>query len=71
MNGKKRTIGFSNCERYYAKGTHGIHGVYDIPTLANGSKNDFLTQLFNKIKDDLNAEIELTKIGEHEWISMI
>lgn len=60
MNGKKRTIGFSNCERYYAKGTHGIHGVYDIPTLANGSKNDFLTQLFNKIKDDLNAEtIEL------------
>ena len=23
------------------------------------------------LKDDLNAEIELTKIGEHEWISMI
>lgn len=60
MNGKKRTIGFSNCDRYYAKGTHGIHGVYDIPTLEKGAKNDFLTQLFNKIKDDLNAEtIEL------------
>lgn len=58
MNGKKRTIGFSNCDRYYAKGTHGIHGVYDIPTLENGSKNDFLTKLFNKIKNDLNAETE-------------
>ena len=58
MNGKKRTIGFSNCDRYYAKGTHGVHGVYDIPTLENGSKNDFLTKLFNKIKSDLNAETE-------------
>lgn len=56
MNGKKRTIGFSNCDRYYAKGTHGIHGIYEVPTLTNGSKNDFLTQLFAKIKDDLNAE---------------
>lgn len=56
MNGKKRTIGFSNCDRYYAKGTHGIHGVYEIPTLEKGAKNDFLTQLFNKIKNDLNNE---------------
>lgn len=58
MNGKKRTIGFSNCDRYYAKGTHGIHGVYEIPTLESGSKNNFLTNMFNKIKDDLNAETE-------------
>lgn len=56
MQGKKRVIGFSNCDRYYAKGTHGIHGTYEIPVLDKGVKNDFLTKLFEKIKDDLNSE---------------
>ena len=46
MIGNDRTIGFSNCERYFAKGTRGIHGVYKIPALTPESKNDFLTQLF-------------------------
>lgn len=58
MNGKKRTIGFNNCDRYYAKGTHGVHGVYEIPDLSVNTKNDFLTQLFDKIKHDLNVETE-------------
>lgn len=55
MVGKKRTIGFSNTERYYAKGTHGVKGVYDIPTLVEGSKNDFLSLLFQNYIDDLNS----------------
>ncbi|KAB0577341.1 AAA domain-containing protein [Fusobacterium naviforme] len=46
MMGNDRTIGFSNCERYFAKGTRGIHGVYKIAALTPESKNDFLTQLF-------------------------
>lgn len=58
MNGKKRTIGFNNCDRYYAKGTHSIHGTYELPDLNVNTKNDFLTQLFDKIKRDLNAETE-------------
>lgn len=45
MQGNSRTIGFSNCERYFAKGTRGVHGIYTIPDLSNG-KNDFLTKLF-------------------------
>lgn len=65
MKGKTRTIGFSNCERYYAKGTHGIHGEYEIPTLQKGAKNTFLTDLFNKIKNNLNEEVvELNKYNE-------
>lgn len=65
MIGNKRTIGFSNCSRYYAKGTHGIQGVYDIPTLENGSKNDFLTQLFKTIQGELNNEnVEATKYSQ-------
>lgn len=56
MRGNKRTIGFSNCDRYYAKGTHGIHGVYDIPTLVNGNNNTFLTDLIDKVLNDLTSE---------------
>lgn len=65
MRGNKRTIGFSNCDRYYAKGTHGIHGVYDIPVLDNDSKNTFISDLFAKLISDLNAETsELAKYQE-------
>ena len=46
MYGKDRTIGFSNCERYFAKGTRGISGIRKIPTLTPTSPNDFLTKLF-------------------------
>ena len=48
MRGNQRTIGFSNCERYFAKGTRGIHGVMPIPELGPGVKNDFLTRLFEQ-----------------------
>lgn len=56
MRGSKRTIGFSNCERYYAKGTHGIHGIYEVPDLDKGGKNAFLTNLFQKARNELEAE---------------
>lgn len=46
MQGKKRTIGFSNTERYYAKGTNGVTGTFDIPQLFDGSENNFVTNLF-------------------------
>ena len=55
MRGNTRTIGFSNCERYFAKGTRGIHGVMAIPELGPGVKNDFLTRLFeqyNKVSEE-------------------
>ena len=53
MQGKKRTIGFSNTERYYAKGTHGISGIYEIPTLGGEAENNFLSNLFAKVVEDL------------------
>ena len=58
INNKTRTLSFNNCERYYAKGTHGIHGVYEIPTLTNGKKNDFLTKLFEEYYKELKNETE-------------
>ena len=59
MQGNKRTLGLSNCERYYAKGTHGINGVWSIPDLKPGmpkEANNFLTDMFNKVNENISAE---------------
>lgn len=56
MIGNKRTIGFTNCERYFAKGTHGVKGIYEIPDLETTNSNTFLTDLFNKMTDYLKDE---------------
>jgi len=58
MRGNQRTIGFSNCERYFAKGTRGIHGVFPIPELTPGTPNDFLTKLFEKYNAVSAQEME-------------
>ncbi|WP_432718963.1 ATP-binding protein [Pectinatus frisingensis] len=55
MHNNKRTIGFTNCDRYYAKGTHGVNGVITIPDL-KGQDNTFLTDLFKKVNDNICAE---------------
>lgn len=55
----KRTIGFDNCERYFAKGTHGVKGIMEIPDLDDESiKNDFLTKLFDRVNEDIQKEQE-------------
>lgn len=57
--GKKRTIGFTNCEKFYAKGTHGIKGSYEIPELIPGDTNDFLTRLFDTYMKNLIGSVVL------------
>jgi len=56
--GNDRTIGFSNCERYFAKGTRGIKGVRKIPELLPTSPNDFLTKLFEEYNSKAAEEVE-------------
>lgn len=57
MYNGKRTIGFDNCERYYAKGTHGVKGVIDLPDLDNPNiPNDFLNKLFEKVNQSIREE---------------
>lgn len=58
MQGNDRTIGFSNCERYFAKGTRGVNGVIRIPELTPTSPNDFLAKLFDQYNAKTAAEIE-------------
>lgn len=57
MMGNDRTIGFSNCEKYFAKGTRGISGVIKIPALGPNSPNDFLAKLFEQYNAKSEAEI--------------
>lgn len=57
MIGNDRTIGFSNCEKYFAKGTRGIGGVMRIPALTENSANDFLTKLFEQYNAKSAEEI--------------
>jgi hypothetical protein len=64
MNGKNRTIGFSNCERYYAKGTHGVKGIYEVPELSKPSdQNNFLTKLFETYLNNLVGD---SKVGKED-----
>lgn len=57
IRGGKRTIGFDNCERYFAKGTRGIHGVWTIPELKPGTPNNFISKLFDQYKATLEKEL--------------
>ena len=61
MYGNDRTLGFSNCERYYAKGTRGINGIKKIPALTEKSANDYLTKLFAEYNNVSAKEVETTK----------
>ena len=66
MQGNDRTIGFSNCERYFAKGTRGIHGIYKIPDLAN-HPNDFLTWLFDQYNQKSEAEVAAAQEQQQKY----
>lgn len=63
MRGNKKTIGFDNCERYFAKSSFGIKGTHTIPELTANVPNDFLTKLFEQANKNIQEE---SKIFEEE-----
>ena len=63
MRGDKKTIGFDNCERYFAKSSFGIKGNYTIPELDGTQPNDFLTKLFEQANKNIQEE---SKVFEKE-----
>lgn len=58
MIGNERHISFSNNDRFYAKGTHGIGGSWKIPTLKFGVENNFIANLFTAYNNNLKQETE-------------
>ncbi len=69
MRGKARTIGFDNCERYFAKGTRGIHGVWTIPELTPGTPNNFLAKLFEEYNAKSADEAKQATIDKADYES--
>lgn len=63
MRGNKKTIGFDNCERYFAKSSFGIKGNYIIPELDGTQPNDFLSKLFEQANKNIQEE---SKVFEEE-----
>lgn len=63
MRGNKKTIGFDNCERYFAKSSFGIKGSHIIPELDGTQPNDFLTKLFEQANKNIQEE---SKVFEEE-----
>jgi hypothetical protein len=71
MQGNFRTIGFSNCEKYFAKGTRGIYGVHKIPELAPTSHNDFLANLFAQYNAKAAEEVEANNALKEKYDAAI
>lgn len=56
IRGKKRIINFSPTEESFGKGCYGIRGEIEIPELAAGVPNKFLSDLFDKARANIAKE---------------
>jgi len=64
--GKKKTISFDPCEKYYAKNTCQLPALMDIPVLTD-SRNDFLTGIITQY----NASIEHRKEVANDYMAIM
>jgi len=56
--GKKKTISFDPCEKYYAKNTCHLEALIDVPTLTD-SRNEFLTGIISQYNESIERRREL------------
>lgn len=56
MIGNSRVVTFTPTQEFFAKGCYGIEGQYSIPTVGSNEKNDFLTNLFEKARANIEAD---------------
>lgn len=71
MRGNKKTIGFDNCERYFAKNSFGIKGIYEIPELSENTPNTFLSDLFNKANKNIKDECKVFEKEREECEKLV
>ena len=67
MLGKKRVLGFTPTEEYFAKGSFGITGVQEVPDLQPGSPNDYLARLFDEARTNITQEMERYAPERHAY----
>lgn len=58
MENGNRVAGFTPTDSYFAKGCYGINGLRQIPALADNSKNDYITRLFDEARENIAKEGE-------------
>lgn len=63
----KHYIGFTPTEQYSAKSAYGINGIIEVPELKDGEPNDFMTKLFNKIRNNLDKEAKELAPQQEEY----
>lgn len=51
-----RCLGFTPTDQYTAKSAYGIKGIHKIKELADGEPNDYLTKLFDQVKQTLSEQ---------------
>lgn len=59
MIGTDRVISFTPTQEYFAKGCFGVEGTIPIPTLGATDRNVFLTTLFDRAHENIEAESDL------------
>lgn len=67
MRGDKKTIGFNNCERYFAKSSFGIKGLYTVSELNENTPNDFLIKLFEQANKNIQEESKIFEEERNEY----
>jgi len=67
----RRYINFTSSEEAFAKGCHGIHDEREIPELAPGKKNDFISQLFEEARKNIEAEDSASNAAKAQYEALI
>lgn len=70
QNGE-RYLGFTPTENYNAKSAYGIRGLIKVPELKDGDKNEFLTALFAKVKENISAESKVLRAQQEIYETAI
>ena len=71
MIGDSRVVSFTPTQEYFAKGCYGIEGTFTIPARGQNDKNDFLTTLFEKARENIANESEVFKAIKEKYDAAI
>ncbi len=58
MIGNTRVVTFTPTQEFFAKGCYGIEGQFNVPSIGPADKNEFLTNLFEKARANIEADNE-------------
>lgn len=69
--GNDRYLCFDPTQSYSAKSSYGIKGMYKLPELKPGEPNDFISRLFEKVKENIAKEKEAFAPKQEQYEKVI